>query len=93
MLYPTPISESFELVGPTPFKATLTEAPIPGDASSARVKDELPAYVAYQSDGDVTAPLVYVNYGMVTSPTISTVWAMCGTSFALFFAASPPAIS
>ncbi len=23
-----------------------------------------PAYVAYQGDGDVTAPLVYVNYGM-----------------------------
>ena len=64
VLYPTPISEGFELVGPTSFKATLTEAPIPGDASSARIKDELPAYVAYQSDGDVTAPLVYVNYGM-----------------------------
>ena len=26
--------------------------------------DALPAYVAYQGDGDVTAPLVYVNYGM-----------------------------
>jgi N-acetylated-alpha-linked acidic dipeptidase len=63
VLYPTPISESLELVG-TPFKATLTEAPIPGDASSARTKDELPAYVAYQGDGDVTAPIVYVNYGM-----------------------------
>src|SRR5581483_5665257 len=24
----------------------------------------LPAYLVYQSDGDVTAPLVYVNYGM-----------------------------
>src|SRR5712672_1307007 len=64
VLYPTPISESLELVGPAPFKATLTEAPIPGDASSARTKDELPAYVVYQGDGDVTAPLVYVNYGM-----------------------------
>ena len=65
VLYPTPISESLELVGPMPFKATLTEAPIPGDASSSRTKDELPAYVAYQGDGDVTAPLVYVNYGML----------------------------
>ncbi|WP_304187123.1 transferrin receptor-like dimerization domain-containing protein [Phenylobacterium aquaticum] len=64
VLYPTPISESLELVAPTPFKATLTEAPIPGDDSSARTKDELPAYVAFQGDGDVTAPLVYVNYGM-----------------------------
>jgi N-acetylated-alpha-linked acidic dipeptidase len=65
VLYPTPISESLELVGPQPFKATLTEAPIPGDATSSRVKDELPAYVAYQGDGDVTAPIVYVNYGML----------------------------
>jgi N-acetylated-alpha-linked acidic dipeptidase len=64
VLYPTPISQTLELVGANPFKATLTEAPIPGDESSARTKDALPAYVAYQGDGDVTAPLVYVNYGM-----------------------------
>jgi N-acetylated-alpha-linked acidic dipeptidase len=64
VLYPTPISETLELVGAEPFEATLTEAPIPGDETSARTKDELPAYVAYQGDGDVTAPLVYVNYGM-----------------------------
>jgi N-acetylated-alpha-linked acidic dipeptidase len=64
VLYPTPISQTLELLGPEPFKATLTEAPIPGDETSARTKDELPAYVAYQGDGDVTAPLVYVNYGM-----------------------------
>jgi N-acetylated-alpha-linked acidic dipeptidase len=66
VLYPTPISETLELVsGPgAPFKATLQEPPIPGDESSARSKDALPAYVAYQGDGDVTAPLVYVNFGM-----------------------------
>ena len=64
VLYPTPVSETLELLGAEPFKATLTEPPIPGDDSSARVKDALPAYVAYQGDGDVTAPLVYVNYGM-----------------------------
>jgi N-acetylated-alpha-linked acidic dipeptidase len=64
VLYPTPISQTLELVGAEPFKATLTEAPIPGDETSARTKDQLPAYVAYQGDGDVTAPLVYVNYGM-----------------------------
>src|SRR5258706_836425 len=64
VLYPTPISETLELVGAVPFKATLTEAPIAGDATSSRTKDELPAYVAYQGDGDVTAPLIYVNYGM-----------------------------
>jgi N-acetylated-alpha-linked acidic dipeptidase len=64
VLYPTPISQTLELVGAEPFKATLTEAPIPGDETSARTRDGMPAYVAYQGDGDVTAPLVYVNYGM-----------------------------
>jgi N-acetylated-alpha-linked acidic dipeptidase len=64
VLYPTPISESLELVGSAPFKATLTEAPIQGDETSTHTKNELPAYVAYQGDGDVTAPLIYVNYGM-----------------------------
>jgi N-acetylated-alpha-linked acidic dipeptidase len=64
VLYPTPTSEALELLGPEPFKATLTEPPVPGDETSTRAKDGLPAYVAYQGDGDVTAPLVYVNYGM-----------------------------
>ena len=65
VLYPTPISEAVELVGGAgaPFKATLTEPPIPGDQPTY-TKDALPAYTAFQGDGDVTAPLVYVNYGM-----------------------------
>ena len=64
VLYPTPLSESLEIVGANPFKATLTEAPVPGDETSSRTQDQLPAYVAFQGDGDVTAPLVYVNFGM-----------------------------
>lgn len=64
VLYPTPISETLELIAPARFKATLTEPPIPGDESTYRMQNALPAYVAYQGDGDVTAPLVYVNYGM-----------------------------
>ncbi|MGZ6039370.1 MAG: hypothetical protein ACXWKR_11920, partial [Phenylobacterium sp.] len=62
VLYPTPISEALELVGGrgAPFKATLTEPPIPGDQPTY-TKDALPAYVAFQGDGDVTAPLVYAN--------------------------------
>ncbi|WP_372786566.1 transferrin receptor-like dimerization domain-containing protein [Phenylobacterium sp.] len=65
VLYPTPISVNLELVGGpgAPFKATLQEPPIPGDPAT-NTKDALPAYVAFQGDGDVTAPLVYVNYGM-----------------------------
>jgi N-acetylated-alpha-linked acidic dipeptidase len=65
VLYPTPISEALELTGGpgAGFKATLTEPPVPGDQPTY-TKDALPAYVAFQGDGDVTAPLVYVNYGM-----------------------------
>ncbi len=64
VLYPTPITETLELRGPKPFKATLQEPPIPGDSSAIATQPALPAYVEYQGDGDVTAPLVYVNYGM-----------------------------
>jgi N-acetylated-alpha-linked acidic dipeptidase len=64
VLYPTPITETFELIGATPLKATLQEPPIPGDTSATATEPSLPAYAAYQGDGDVTAPLVYVNYGM-----------------------------
>jgi len=64
VLYPTPIKVALTLAGPNGFAATLTEKPIPGDPTSSRTKDELPAYVAFQGDGDVTAPLIYVNYGM-----------------------------
>jgi len=64
VLYPTPISESLELAGPVPFKATLQEPPIPGDSSATATDPALPAYVDYQGDGDVRGSLVYVNYGM-----------------------------
>ncbi len=64
VLYPTPISETLELLGPKPYKAVLQEPPIPGDSSATATDPALPAYVDYQGDGDVAAGLVYVNYGM-----------------------------
>jgi N-acetylated-alpha-linked acidic dipeptidase len=64
ILYPTPREQSLQLVGPAPFLATLTEPPVPGDATTYRQAGGLPAYLAYGGEGDVTAPLVYVNYGM-----------------------------
>ncbi|HWA63166.1 MAG TPA: transferrin receptor-like dimerization domain-containing protein, partial [Caulobacteraceae bacterium] len=64
VLYPTPVSEHLELLGEHPYVASLTEPPVPGDASSSRQAGGLPAWLAYAGDGDVTAPLVYVNYGM-----------------------------
>jgi len=64
VLYPTPISTALELV--TPQRVTLggQEPTIAEDPTSSRTADALPPYVAYQGDGDVTAPVVYVNYGM-----------------------------
>ena len=65
ILYPTPLAESLELVSGGPaFKARLDEPPVAGDASSSHKKDQLPPYLAYQGDGDVTAEVVYVNQGM-----------------------------
>ncbi|HXI87995.1 MAG TPA: transferrin receptor-like dimerization domain-containing protein [Parvularculaceae bacterium] len=63
ILYPTPLKVALDLVGDHPFSATLTEPPVAGDAPT-NTKDALPAYLEFQGDGDVTAPLVYVNYGM-----------------------------
>jgi N-acetylated-alpha-linked acidic dipeptidase len=64
VLYPTPREVLVELVGPTHFKARLSEPPIAGDATSVQTKAELPPYNVYGADGDVTAELVYVNQGM-----------------------------
>jgi len=63
VLYPTPKAEKLELLGPSPYVANLTEPAIPGDTSENQVGG-LPAWNAYGGDGDVTAPIVYVNYGM-----------------------------
>lgn len=63
VLYPTLKQHSLELVAPSHFVATLREPPIEGDSTSTQT-DGLPPYHAYGGDGDVTAPLVYVNFGM-----------------------------
>jgi N-acetylated-alpha-linked acidic dipeptidase len=60
VLFPTPLAEAVEMGG---FKATLQEPSIPGDSTARETQPALPGYLAYQGDGDVTAPLVYVNYG------------------------------
>lgn len=63
VLYPTPTQELVEMVAPTTYKASLHEPPVKGDRTSA-LDGALPPYNEYGADGDVTAPLVYVNYGM-----------------------------
>jgi N-acetylated-alpha-linked acidic dipeptidase len=62
-LFPTPKSRKLELLGPTPFTAKLQEPPVSVDPTSSQTSEQLPTYNAYSRDGDVTAPLVYVNYG------------------------------
>jgi len=63
VLFPTPKERVVELVQPTEFRAKLEEPPVPGDPTSNQTAEQLPTYNAYSIDGDVTAPLVYVNYG------------------------------
>jgi N-acetylated-alpha-linked acidic dipeptidase len=64
VLFPTPKERVVELVAPTKFVAKLQEPPVSGDPTSSQQAEQLPTYNAYSADGDVTAPLVYVNYGV-----------------------------
>src|SRR3954469_11225018 len=64
VLFPTPVERIVELVAPTTFKATLQESAISVDPTSNQQAEQLPSYNAYSIDGDVTGPLVFVNYGV-----------------------------
>lgn len=63
VLFPTPRERVLELVAPQKFTAKLKEPAIAEDPDSGD-EGQLPTYNAYSGDGDVTAPLVYVNYGI-----------------------------
>jgi N-acetylated-alpha-linked acidic dipeptidase len=65
VLFPTPKERAVELVeGGPKFVAKLQEPAVPQDPTSNQQSEQLPTYHAYSIDGDVTAPLVYVNYGV-----------------------------
>ena len=64
MLFPTPRERVVELVAPQRFAAALREPPVKQDPTSGQQAEQLPTYNAYSPDGDVTAPLVFVNYGI-----------------------------
>ena len=65
VLFPTPKERIVELVEGGPrFAAKLQEPVLPQDLTSNQQSEQLPTYNAYSIDGDVTAPLVYVNYGI-----------------------------
>ena len=64
VLFPTPKLRVLEMVEPTKFTARLDEPVIAVDPTSNQKSEQLPTYNAYSIDGDVTAPLVFVNYGL-----------------------------
>ena len=64
VLFPTPKVRVLELIAPTRFTAKLEEPILKEDPTTNQRAEQLPTYNAYSADGDVTAPLVYVNYGV-----------------------------
>ena len=64
VLFPTPLERVVELIAPTTFRASLQETALPLDPTSNQQSEQLPSYNAYSADGDVTGPLVFVNYGV-----------------------------
>src|SRR5690349_14858811 len=64
VLFPTPKTRIVEMTAPEQFTAKLEEPAIPEDSTSDQKSEQLPSYNAYSINGDVTAQLVYVNYGV-----------------------------
>ncbi len=64
VLFPTPKLRKLEMISPEKFTAALKEPPLREDSTSGETNEQLPTYNAYSADGDVTAELVYVNYGV-----------------------------
>jgi N-acetylated-alpha-linked acidic dipeptidase len=64
VLFPTPKTRVLELLTPEKFTAKLDEPALKEDATSGQKNEQLPTYNAFSIDGDVTAPLVYANYGI-----------------------------
>jgi len=67
VLMPTPKERAVELVdanGKPKFVAKLQEPVVKEDPTSGQTSEQLPTYNSYSIDGDVTAPLVYVNFGV-----------------------------
>ena len=64
VLFPTPKTRLLEMTAPTAFKAKLDEPALAVDPTSNQKDEQLPTYNAYSPDGDVSGPLVFVNYGL-----------------------------
>ncbi|WP_116106881.1 transferrin receptor-like dimerization domain-containing protein [Lewinella sp. IMCC34191] len=64
VLFPTPKVRKLELLEPATYTAMLQEPPVDGDPATNQTDEALPPYNAFSIDGDVTAELVFVNYGV-----------------------------
>ena len=64
VLFPTPKVRLLEMLSPTKFTAKLEEPALAVDPTSNQKSEQLPTYNVYSIDGDVTGPLVFVNYGL-----------------------------
>jgi N-acetylated-alpha-linked acidic dipeptidase len=64
VLFPTPKERVVEMIEPKRFRLALEEPVVAVDPTTGQRSEQLPTYNAYSTDGDVTGPLVYVNYGL-----------------------------
>ena len=64
VLFPTPKERVVELTEPSYFKAKLEEPVVSVDPTTDQKSEQLPTYNAYSKDGDITAPLIFVNFGI-----------------------------
>lgn len=64
VLFPTPKFRLLELLGSNPYRAKLQETALKEDRTSGQFSEQLPTYNAFSADGDVTAALVFVNWGI-----------------------------
>ena len=63
VLLPYPVELEVTLVAPERYELRLAEPPLEGDPDTGK-EGVLPPFNAYSADGDVTADVVYVNYGI-----------------------------
>src|SRR3954467_3992892 len=64
VLFPTPKERVLEIVAPARAASHIAEPALAADPTSNQKSEQLPTYNAYSIDGDVTGPIVYVNYGI-----------------------------
>lgn len=62
-LLPTPKSRTLEITAPVKLRLKLDEPSVAGDPG-ATTAGMVPPYNAYSADGNITAQLVYANYGL-----------------------------